>query len=104
METDPALPLAPGDHGRYAHLAAQPLPADLVFQFMPTLAALLTGGEEFAGRPLTRDEVLKVRDHALVVVTFRDVAAVVAAKRGYTDLDLTDPWPAWNHLRDLAKR
>ena len=88
-----------GEHGRYADLAGRPLPAGLVLLFVPSLAALLTRAEQLKGQPLTRDEVLRVRDNCPVVVSERDPAAAVEAGRGYSDLDPADPWPGWLKLR-----
>jgi hypothetical protein len=101
---DATQPLVLGEHGRYVDLIARPRQADLVLQFIPTLVSLLGGGEEIAGRPLTRDEVLRIRDQALVVVTYEDVAEAVAADRGYADLDPNDPWSGWIQLRNGKER
>jgi hypothetical protein len=92
-------PLAAGDHGRYGDLAGRPLPDGLVWQFIPSLAAMLTRAEQLAGRPLTRDEVFKVRDACTGVVSERGPATAVEARRGYVDLDSADPWPGWVRLR-----
>jgi hypothetical protein len=92
-------PLTAGEHGQYADLAGRPLPAGLVFLFVPSLAALLTRAEQLKGKPLTQDEVFRVRDNCPVVVSETDPAAAVAAGRGYSDLDPADPWSGWQHLR-----
>jgi hypothetical protein len=95
-------PLAAGESGRYGDLAGRPLPAGLVFLFMPSLASLLTRAEQLAGRPLTRDEVLKVRDACTGVVSEPGPAKAVEERRGYVDLDPDDPWPGWLRLRAEA--
>jgi hypothetical protein len=97
--SDSEKPLAAGDHGRYADLAARPLPEGLVLQFIPSLAAMLTRAEQLAGRPLTREEVLRVRDNCPVVVSEAEPARAVEEGRGYADLDPADPWPGWQELR-----
>jgi hypothetical protein len=70
-----------------------------VLQFIPSLAALLTRAEQLKGRPLTRDEVMRVRDHGPVLVSEGAPARAVEEGRGYADLDPADPWPGWQQLR-----
>jgi hypothetical protein len=96
---DKAAPLAEGEHGRYADLAVRPLPAGLVFQFIPSLAAMLTRAEELAARVLTRDEVLRIRDNCQIIVARPELAGSVDQRRGYEDLDPADPWSAWTKIR-----
>jgi hypothetical protein len=71
----------------------------LVPVFMPPLAALLIHAEDLKGSPLSEDEVLRIRDEALCVMTRRDVAQATAASRGYDDLDPEKCWPGWQALR-----
>jgi hypothetical protein len=94
-----AAPLSEGEHGRHAELAGRPLPAGLVFQFIPSLAAMLTRAEELADRPLTRDEVVRIRDNCHVIVTRPELARSADQRRGYTDLDPADPWTGWKKFR-----
>ena len=94
-----AKPLAAGEHGRYADLAGRPLPPGLVLLFVPSLAAMLTRAEQLKGQPLTRDEVLRVRDNGPVLVSDAAPARAVEEGRGYADLDPADPWPGWQRLR-----
>lgn len=101
---DASKPLAAGEHGRYTDLAGRPLPEGLVLLLIPSLAAILTHAEELAGRPLSRDEVLRIRDECQVVVTEVGAADAVTAARGYTDLDPADPWPGWQLLRGEVGR
>ena len=101
---DQDAPLAEGEHGRYPDLAGRPLPAGLVFQFIPSLAAMLTRAEELAARPLTRDEVLWIRDNCQVIVTRPDLASSVDQRRGYADLDAADPWTGWKKIRNLSAK
>lgn len=93
------LTLQTGDHGRYGELAGQELPADLAFAFMPSLAALLDGAEQIKGGPLTEDEVLQIRDGAMVTVAPADVVRAMEAERGYAEVDRRDPFRSWQSLR-----
>src|SRR5262249_13750296 len=92
-------PLKEGDHGPYGTLAAHPLPDGLAILFMPSLAALLTRAEELKGSPLTQEQVIRVRDAALAVVTPADVAAATVEQRGYAEVDAIRPWESWRALR-----
>jgi hypothetical protein len=96
---DADKPLTAGDHGKYADLAGRPLPPGLAFQFIPSLAAMLTRAEELKGQPLTRDEVLRLRDNCPALVIDPELATGVEERRGYADLDPADPWPGWQQLR-----
>jgi hypothetical protein len=92
-------PLKDGDHGPYGELAVRPLPGGSAFLFIPSLAALLDAAEQLKGGPLTEEQVRRVRDGAIVVVTPRDVAAATVAGRGYDEVDPADPWTSWQTVR-----
>ncbi len=92
-------PLKEGDAGPYGELASRPLPNGLVLVFMPSLAALLGHAEELAGTPLTEEQVVRIRDAAVVVLTRPQPAAAVEARRGYAEVDATRPWESWQALR-----
>jgi hypothetical protein len=66
---------------------------------MPSLAALLGRAEELTGEPLTQEQVIRIRDAALVVVTPARPAAAVEDARGYSDVDPTRPWESWDAIR-----
>jgi hypothetical protein len=72
-----ARPLAPGDTGAYAEIVARPLPEGLVLLFMPSLAALAGRAEQLKGAPLTREELLRIRDRAAVLVSEPEPARAV---------------------------
>jgi hypothetical protein len=92
-------PLKEGDHGPYGDLSGRTLPDGLAFLFMPSLAALLTRAEELKGSPLTEEQVTRVRDAAIAVVTPADVAALTVEQRGYPEVDHAAPWESWLAIR-----
>lgn len=100
---DEPKPLAAGDHGSYAELARRPLPAGLVIQCVPALVAILTRAEQLTGKPLTEEQVLKLRDANPAVVVEAVSAKAVEDGRGYADLDPADPWTAWRRHKKQAK-
>jgi hypothetical protein len=67
----------------------------LVLLFMPSLAALADGAEQLKGAPLTREELLRIRDRAVVLVSEPEPARAVEERRGYADMDPADPWANW---------
>ena len=78
---------------------ARPL-GELVPVFTPTLHALLEALEAQAGAPLTRDQVLAVRDRGVCIAMQPRDAQQLERTRGYADLD---PELAWEQWRALAK-
>ena len=97
-------PLKEGDHGPYGELAGRTLPDGLAFLFMPSLAALLDRAEQLKGAALTEEQVLRVRDAALVVVTPADVASATEAERGYAEVDRANPWASWQAIREGGRQ
>ena len=73
-------PLRPGDHGRYADLAARPNPDGLVVVHIPRLEPMLARAEELKGSPLTPEEAERVRDASPAVAMTEDVARGVGSK------------------------
>lgn len=92
-------PLREGEGGPYGDLARRVLPDGLVLVFMPSLAALLGHAEELTGAPLTQEQVHRIRDAALAVVTQVQVAIAVEQSRGYADVDAARPWQSWQAMR-----
>jgi hypothetical protein len=92
-------PLKEGDHGPYGSLSARPLREGLAILFVPALSALLTRAEQLKGSPLTEDQVLRVRDVAVAVVTRADSAAAVVGERGYPEVDPAAAWSSWQAIR-----
>lgn len=93
-------PLKEGDHGPYGVLASRPLPEGLTILFVPALSALLTRAEEFKGSPLTEEQVLRIRDVAVAVVTLADAATATIEQRGYPEVDPTNAWQSWKAIRE----
>ena len=88
-----------GDHGPYGTLAPRPLPEGLTILFVPALSALLTRAEQLKGSPLTEEQVLRVRDAAVAVVTRADAAEVTIEQRGYPEVDPANAWASWQAVR-----
>jgi hypothetical protein len=77
---------------------AQPAPK-LAPTFLPALVVLLAALEQKEARPLTQDEVLKVRDEAAcMAMDHADVRQLVRS-RGYADIDPELAWEQWQVLR-----
>ena len=68
---------------------------DLVPVFMPALVVLLTHHEQRKGAPLTKDEVLAIRDKATCVMAPADILPAMAESRGYEDIDPERCWEQW---------
>jgi hypothetical protein len=91
-------PLKPGEGGPYGGLVTRPMPPDLAVIFMPSLAALLAEAEHIKGSPLTEEQVIRIRDEALVVVAPTDVLAATVQQRGYPEVDAAHPWESWQAI------
>ncbi len=72
---------------------------DTVPVFMPTLAHLLRQAEAAKGSPLTRAEVLAVRDKGVCMMLRASAALELEEKRGFRDIDPEDCWEEWQSLR-----
>ncbi len=96
----PRQPLQEGECCPYGEFVGRDLSEGLVLVFMPSLVALLDQAEQLTGVPLTEDQVIRVRDAALVVVTQPHPAAAVEHARGYPDVDPTRPWESWQTIRE----
>ncbi len=95
--------LTVGETGPYAPLATRPLGDGLVLLFIPSLAALVTRAEQLKGSPLSREELLRIRDNASVVVCESEQVRAVEEQRGYEDLAHADPWGSWLVLRGRSE-
>jgi hypothetical protein len=73
--------------------------AELVPVFMPSLHVLLAALEEKNGKPLTKKQVLAVRDKAVVMAMERRDAQRLERERGYSDLDPELVWEQWQLVR-----
>ncbi len=72
---------------------------ELRIVFVPALVALLTRAEHLKGEPLTRAEVLAIRDEAQCIALPASVAAAAEESRGYPDLDPEQAWEQWRAVR-----
>ena len=67
--------------------------------FVPALVALLIHAEELNGAPLTRNQVVAIRDNAHCIMVPAPVKADMEAKRGYADIDPERCWEEWLRVR-----
>ncbi len=67
--------------------------------FMPALALLLRQAEQAKGSPLTRAEVLQVRDKGTCMMLRSSAALELEEKRGFRDIDPENCWEDWQELR-----
>ncbi len=67
--------------------------------FVPALAHLLREAELAKGSPLTRAEVLQVRDQGACMMVRGSVALEMEEKRGFRDIDPENCWEEWQALR-----
>lgn len=70
-----------------------------IIYFIPSLVATLLNRERAKGSPLTKNEVIEIRDSAQCVVAPPDVAAKVDQERGYTDIEAENCWEEWQRVR-----
>jgi len=68
--------------------------------YVPALVAMLLRAEELAERPLTKDEVIRIRDNASVVTYPLSLMPEFLAQRGYHDLYPPEAWEEWQLYRD----
>ena len=77
-------------------------PDNLVPVFTPPLINLLRQKEKAKGVPLTKEEVLEIRDNATMILVKADEAMKMARNRGYEDVDADRVWEQWKKLRKPA--
>ena len=71
--------------------------------FMPSLLVLLAHDEAAKGSPLTREEVLAIRDQAAKVILDRSMAIQIASRRGYKDIHPDFAYEEWQLVRTVLK-
>jgi hypothetical protein len=71
----------------------------LVPVFVPPLLTLLQKKERTKGSPLTKEEVLEIRDNATMILMKADEALKMADSRGYRDIDPDKAWEQWLQIR-----
>ena len=72
---------------------------DLVPVFTPALLVLLMHAERLNGAPLTRNQVIAIRDNADCVMVPAAMKADLDATRGYADIDPERCWEDWLSMR-----
>ena len=72
---------------------------DLIPVFTPALVALLIRAEELNSAPLTRNQVIAIRDNADCVMLPRSAKAEMEDERGYADIDPERCWEDWLIVR-----
>ncbi|ENW94683.1 hypothetical protein [Acinetobacter dispersus] len=68
--------------------------------FVPALVTLLVHAEKFAKKPLSKEEVLQIRDNATVIVTPLSAMPALLKSRGYCDLYAPEAWEQWQLYRE----
>ena len=71
----------------------------LVLTFVPPLITVLLFREKSKGSPLTEQEVLEIRDQAIVIALPKEAALQLAERRGYQDIDPDHCWEQWQRAR-----
>jgi len=72
----------------------------MVEVFIPALVTLLVKAEKLAKKPLSRKEVLQIRDNATVIVTPLSAMPALLKSRGYYDLYAPEAWEQWQLYRE----
>jgi len=72
---------------------------ELVPLFIPALSAILLAAEKQKGAPLTKEEVLDIRDNSTSIMSPKSMVKSMAEKRGYGDIDPENCWNEWQLLR-----
>jgi hypothetical protein len=70
---------------------------------IPPLVNLLFDLEKRKGSPLTKAEVIDIRDGAVCMTMRISMREQLAAQRGYADIDLENPWPEWQIARQAME-
>ena len=73
----------------------------LIPVFMPSLVSVLVRAEQEKGAPLTRTEVLSIRDAAVCVMVPMLGVPALEETRGYPDIDPENCWAEWCAARPL---
>lgn len=67
----------------------------LIPVFMPALIVLLENARTKKGSPLTKEEVLAIRDNGVCLMMKTSQAIQLDNRRGYSDLDPEKCWEQW---------
>ncbi|AZV39531.1 hypothetical protein CFR75_04510 [Komagataeibacter xylinus] len=66
---------------------------------IPALVLLLLRKEKEKGSPLTKEEVLSIRDNAVCMTVPYSAALLASEQRGYDDISLENAWEDWCQVR-----
>ena len=66
---------------------------------VPSLVATFLNHERAKGIPLTKPEVLSIRDNCPCIAMTADQAKQIEKTRGYVDLDPEYAWEQWQDVR-----
>jgi hypothetical protein len=72
---------------------------ELVICPVPSLVATLLNRERTKGSPLTKEEVIQIRDNCEAIAVPRDVARQMDESRGYRDINPENCWEEWQQAR-----
>lgn len=72
----------------------------LCLVFIPSLISILTNAEKAKGEPLTKEEVIGIRDSSTCVAVKLCDAITMEKERGYTDIIPEDVWDEWQAARN----
>jgi len=67
---------------------------------VPALVAVLLNKEREKGDPLTKDEVLEIRDSAECIMGTMNQIRELEETRGYADIDPEHAWEQWQKVRN----
>lgn len=67
----------------------------LIPVFMPALIVLLENARTKKGSPLTKEEMLAIRDNGVCLMMKTSQAIQLDNRRGYSDLDPENCWEQW---------
>ncbi len=66
---------------------------------IPALVAILVNKENEKGSPLTKEEVLEIRDNATCIMLPISEKLEMEKSRGYADLDPEYVWEQWQEFK-----
>ena len=72
---------------------------DLIITHVPSLVATLLNKERVKGKPLTKDDVEKIRDSAPCIAMTPEQRKAVDERRQYDDIDPEFAWEEWRIAR-----
>ena len=78
--------------------------AERIPVYTPALVSILMNREKAKGAPLTKEEVLEIRDNATLILVDQSEAKAMAETRGYADLDPENTWNQWLKIKKKIKR